>query len=129
MPRRSIEQGQRIRAARNAAASLLLETATGGLMANVLRCAVLAAALGITVLASPPLEAKVEGDTIVLGESISLTGKYSSNGINSKNGYDFAVARINELGGVKVGGNRYKLKIQYYDDESTPARAAQLAER
>lgn len=98
-------------------------------MANVLRCAVLAAALGITVLASPPLEAKVEGDTIVLGASISLTGKYSSNGINSKNGYDFAVARINELGGVKVGGNSYKLKIQYYDDESTPARAAQLAER
>jgi branched-chain amino acid transport system substrate-binding protein len=30
---------------------------------------------------------------------------------------------------VKVGGKTYKLKVVYYDDESTPARGAQLAER
>jgi len=73
--------------------------------------------------------AKVEGDTIVLGAAVSLTGKYSTNGEHTKNGYDLAVERINEMGGVKVGGKSYKLKIIYYDDESTPARAAQLAER
>lgn len=73
--------------------------------------------------------AKVEGDTIVLGAAVSLTGKYSTNGEHTKNGYDLAVKRINEMGGVKVGGKSYKLKIIYYDDESTPARAAQLAER
>ncbi|MGH8743529.1 MAG: amino acid ABC transporter substrate-binding protein, partial [Burkholderiales bacterium] len=39
------------------------------------------------------------------------------------------VKRINEMGGVKVGGKSYKLKVIYYDDESTPARGAQLAER
>jgi branched-chain amino acid transport system substrate-binding protein len=33
------------------------------------------------------------------------------------------------MGGVKVGSKSYKLKVQYYDDESTPARGAQLAER
>jgi branched-chain amino acid transport system substrate-binding protein len=33
------------------------------------------------------------------------------------------------MGGVKVGGKSYKLKVVYYDDESTPARGAQLAER
>jgi branched-chain amino acid transport system substrate-binding protein len=33
------------------------------------------------------------------------------------------------MGGVKVSGKSYKLKIVYYDDESTPARGAQLAER
>jgi branched-chain amino acid transport system substrate-binding protein len=77
----------------------------------------------------PEAMAKVEGDTIYLGAAISLTGKYSSNGVNSKNGYDFAVKRINDMGGVKVGGKTYKLGVMYYDDESTPARAAQLAER
>jgi branched-chain amino acid transport system substrate-binding protein len=75
------------------------------------------------------VQAKVEGDTIYLGAAISLTGKYSANGINTKNGYDFAVKTINEKGGVKVGGKSYKLKMVYYDDESTPARAAQLVER
>src|SRR5690348_6110344 len=76
-----------------------------------------------------PVHAKVEGDTIYLGAAVSLTGKYSANGINTRNGYDLAVKRINDLGGVKVGGKTYKLKVKYYDDESTPARAAQLVER
>src|SRR3989304_3800510 len=33
------------------------------------------------------------------------------------------------LGGVRVGGKYYKIKVIDYDDESTPARGAQLAER
>ncbi|MEQ8814490.1 MAG: amino acid ABC transporter substrate-binding protein [Thalassobaculum sp.] len=83
------------------------------------------AALGLAATA----EAKVEGDTIILGAAISLTGKYATNGIHAQNGYEFAVKKINDAGGVKVGGKSYKLKVQYYDDESTPARGAQLAER
>jgi len=78
---------------------------------------------------APKVEAKVEGDTIVLGAAVSLTGKYSTNGKNTQDGYELAVKRINENGGVKVGGKSYKLKVAYYDDESTPARAAQLVER
>jgi len=76
-----------------------------------------------------PAVAKVEGDTIILGSSISLTGKYATNGLHTQRGYDFAVKTINEAGGVKVGGKSYKLDVVYYDDESTPARGAQLAER
>ncbi|MDX1484217.1 MAG: amino acid ABC transporter substrate-binding protein [Alphaproteobacteria bacterium] len=74
-------------------------------------------------------EKETTTDTIVLGAAVSLTGKYSTNGKHTQNGYDLAVARINERGGVKIGGKSYKLKIIYYDDESTPARGAQLAER
>jgi len=85
------------------------------------------AAVGL-VLASPAV-AKVEGDTVVFGAAVSFTGKYSTNGMHTKRGYDLAVKRINEMGGVKVGNESYKLKIQYYDDESTPARAGQLADR
>jgi branched-chain amino acid transport system substrate-binding protein len=86
------------------------------------------AALAVGLVADPAA-AKVEGDTIVLGSAISFTGKYSTNGIHASNGYNLAVKRINEMGGVMVGGKAYKLKVVYYDDESTPARGAQLAER
>ncbi len=84
-------------------------------------------ALGLLVIGMT--EAKVEGDTIVLGAAISLTGRYSTNGIHVKNGYELAVKRINATGGVKVGGKSYKLEVVYYDDESTPVRSAQLTER
>ncbi len=89
-------------------------------------------AVGVTAIAfstANPAFAKVEGDTIILGSAISFTGKYSTNGIHAKNGYNIAVKRINEMGGVKVGGKSYKLQVVYYDDESTPARTAQLLER
>ena len=72
---------------------------------------------------------KVEGDTIILGAAVSLTGKYSTNGKHTQNGYNMAVERINSMGGVKVGGKSYKFDIIYYDDESNSGRAAQLAER
>ncbi|GAB4370718.1 MAG: amino acid ABC transporter substrate-binding protein [Kiloniellaceae bacterium] len=81
------------------------------------------------LIAAGAAQGKVEGDTIVLGSANSLTGKYSSNGIDTQNGYDFAIKRINEMGGVTVGGKQYKLAVKYYDDESTPARTAQLLER
>ncbi len=81
------------------------------------------------LLLSVPAAAKVEGDTIILGAAVSLTGKYSTNGKNTQDGYALAAKRINELGGVKVAGKSYQLKILYYDDESTSARGAQLAER
>jgi len=68
-------------------------------------------------------------DIIVLGAAVSLTGKYALNGTNTKNGYELAVREVNDNGGVKVGGRSYKLAVRYYDDESTPARGTELAER
>lgn len=91
------------------------------------RAAAIAAAIGLG--ASQAAHAKVEGDTIYLGAAISITGKYSTNGKNTLDGYQLAVKRINHMGGVKVGGKAYKLQVIYYDDESTSARGAQLVER
>ncbi len=87
-----------------------------------LRFAVAAAALSLSASA-------LAEDTIVLGSAISITGKYSQEGKNAKDGYDFAVKKINDKGGVKINGKPYKLEVKYYDDESTPARTAQLLER
>ena len=87
------------------------------------------AGVALAVSLATPAMAKIEGDTIILGSSISLTGKYATNGLHTQRGYDYAVDVINAAGGVKVGGKSYKLAVKYYDDESTPARGAQLAER
>jgi len=73
--------------------------------------------------------AAIAQDTITLGAAVSLTGKYSTNGAHTKNGYDLAIQKINEAGGVKVGDKTYMLEVKYYDDESTPARGTELAER
>lgn len=81
-----------------------------------------------SALAALPFVAAAQ-DTITLGAAISLTGKYSTNGHHARNGYNFAIQKINEAGGVKVGDKTYMLEVLYYDDESTPARGAQLAER
>jgi branched-chain amino acid transport system substrate-binding protein len=93
------------------------------------RALVIGAAIGVGTLAAAPVQAKVEGDKIILGSAISITGKYSQEGKNASDGYNLAVKMINDRGGVKVGGKTYKLEIKYYDDESTPARTAQLLER
>ncbi len=64
-----------------------------------------------------------------LGSAISLTGKYATNGIHAKNGYEFAIQKIDENGGVKIGDKCYNFKVTYYDDESKGDRGATLAER
>ena len=86
------------------------------------------AAVSTTLALGGNALAKVEGDTIILGSSISLTGKYATNGLHTQRGYDYAVKMINDNGGVTVNGKSYQLAVKYYDDESTPARGAQLAE-
>ncbi|HEY8277292.1 MAG TPA: amino acid ABC transporter substrate-binding protein [Methyloceanibacter sp.] len=68
-------------------------------------------------------------EVITLGAAVSMTGKYAQNGANTRNGYDLALKTINEKGGVTIEGKPYQLVIRYYDDESTPARGTELAER
>ena len=86
-------------------------------------------AAAVLIAAAIPARVSAQADTITLGAAISITGKYSTNGKNTLDGYELAVRRINEMGGVNVGGKTYKLAIKYYDDESTSARGAQLVER
>jgi branched-chain amino acid transport system substrate-binding protein len=89
----------------------------------------LAAVASVAVMGAASTVKAADCGEIVLGSAISFTGKYSTNGIHARNGYDLAVKKINEMGGVKIGDKCYNLKVKYYDDESTPARTAQLLER
>jgi branched-chain amino acid transport system substrate-binding protein len=70
-----------------------------------------------------------ECDEITVGSAISLTGKYATNGVHAKNGYEFAIQKIKDAGGVKVGDKCYNFNVIYYDDESKGDRAATLTER
>ncbi|MEM9626365.1 MAG: amino acid ABC transporter substrate-binding protein [Pseudomonadota bacterium] len=98
-------------------------------MSWTLHSSAIALAAAALAIAASPADGKVEGETIVLGAAISLTGKYSTDGVHAQNGYEIAIDKINEMGGVTVDGKSYQLDVIYYDDESTPARGAQLAER
>ena len=89
-----------------------------------------AAVLATAALACVPAPVAAQScEDLILGAALSATGIYAANGNNTKNGYEFAVKKINDAGGIKIDGKCYHLKIKYYDDESTPARAAQLVER
>jgi branched-chain amino acid transport system substrate-binding protein len=55
-----------------------------GLRGAAAVAAVTALALGLPTLAAAQ-------ETLTLGSAISLTGKYSSNGVDAQNGYDLAV--------------------------------------
>ncbi len=87
------------------------------------------AQLSLMMLGALAFSGTAAAENIVLGASISLTGKYSTAGSHTKNGYDLAIKKINDAGGVKVGDTNYMLELKIYDDESTPARATELAER
>ena len=92
--------------------------------------AIVACVVGLWLTAiTTTAHARVEGDTIVLGAVLSFSGQYQTNGHNTLNGYDLAVDRINAEGGVTVDGEKYKLRIIYYDDESNRIRASALAEQ
>ncbi len=84
---------------------------------------------GVAMLFSQASLAASDCGDIILGSAISLTGKYAANGVHAQNGYEYAISKIKEKGGVKVGGKCYNFKVIYYDDESKGDRGATLAER
>ena len=60
---------------------------------------------------------------------MAKSGKHGDNGRHARNGYRIAIKAVNELGGIKIGGKIYKLKLKYYDDESNPLLSAKYAKR
>ena len=90
---------------------------------------ILATAAAAAAMLAIGLPASSDDGTILLGAAVSESGTYSTNGMHTMNGYNLAVEAINARGGVKVGDTMYMLEIKYYDDESTPARGTELAER
>ena len=83
----------------------------------------------ILLTSSIKLSAKIVGNYIIFGSSISLTGKYSSEGELLKDNQKKFIENINQNEGIKISGKTYKLDIIYYDNESNDKRANQLTRR
>lgn len=64
-----------------------------------------------------------------VGAPLPLTGPLSPEGKKQVQGYDLWAEATNKAGGVKVGAQRYRVEIVYYDYQSNTPRAVQLAEK
>jgi branched-chain amino acid transport system substrate-binding protein len=68
------------------------------------------------------------GGTLKVGAALSLTGSLAKEGRLTKFGYQFCQEKVNQRGGIPVGGDKMKLAISYKDDKSQPDTAAQLVD-
>ncbi|MGH3666235.1 MAG: amino acid ABC transporter substrate-binding protein [Egibacteraceae bacterium] len=68
-------------------------------------------------------------EEIVVGSTLPLTGAESRAGGLFKEGYELAVAEVNDAGGVQVGDQQVPVRLELLDDTSTQGNTVNLAER
>ena len=87
--------------------------------------------ISLTHDCAPVFAAGQPPDSIKIGCTLALTGRFAANGIEVKDGYEIAVQHINEDGGIfiKEYGKKLPVKLIMYDDESDPSKAAARLEK
>ncbi|MBS7703657.1 ABC transporter substrate-binding protein [Chelatococcus asaccharovorans] len=94
------------------------------------RRAALAAVLAATLVpAALAQKASAQDKTVKIGAIFAQTGPNASIGSEALIGTQYAIKKINEAGGVKVGGETYKFELVNIDDESKAERAVAAAEK
>ena len=78
-----------------------------------------------------PAAAGADAEKVIyLGAAVSETGRFSREGKDTRQGYGVWLDWVNnEYGGIKVGGERYRVELVMYDDEGDPDTAARLVEK
>ncbi|MGH8801177.1 MAG: ABC transporter substrate-binding protein, partial [Casimicrobiaceae bacterium] len=76
------------------------------------------ASLAIAACTALALTGPAAAATITLGASVQMTGSLANTGRYYKDGYEFAVDRINKAGGVKVGNAHEQLAVKILDNQS-----------
>jgi branched-chain amino acid transport system substrate-binding protein len=74
-------------------------------------------------------QAQEKRDFFKIGVVTSLSGELAFGGTVTKRGYDMWEDAVNAAGGIDIAGKKYKVKLVYADDQSTPATAAVGGER
>jgi branched-chain amino acid transport system substrate-binding protein len=82
------------------------------------------ASMALAILAVSPAWAQT--NTITFGSAVQLTGKDANTGRYYRDGYQIAIDRINEKGGITVGGKKYTLKADILDNQSDTNLDVQL---
>ncbi len=78
----------------------------------------------------PPTPDTPEVRTLKIGAALSETGRYATVGLDVRQGYNLWRDYVNEeLGGINIGGDLYKVEIIYYDDESDADTSTRLTEQ
>jgi branched-chain amino acid transport system substrate-binding protein len=85
------------------------------------------AGVALAVLAGAPAWAQT--NTITFGSAVQLTGKDANTGRYYRDGYQLAIDKINEKGGITVGGKKYALKLDLLDNQSDTNLDVQLYTR
>jgi branched-chain amino acid transport system substrate-binding protein len=85
--------------------------------------------MGCLLVLSNDLLAQSSEKVIRVGASLPLTGPLSPEAQKLKQGHDLWAEVANKAGGVKVGNQRYRVEIVYYDYQSNTPRGVQLAEK
>jgi branched-chain amino acid transport system substrate-binding protein len=81
-------------------------------------------------LATPAIfrSARAADNQIVLGTSLPLSGPAAPTGITTQRTIDYALEQINAKG-VVVGGQKYTIVAQHYDNKYIPAEAVTVVEK
>ena len=79
-------------------------------------------------MSSAPEQPKTGAD-IVIGVPNAASGDYNVEGPLTRQGYDLWADWTNGQGGIEVQGVRHKVRLLYDDDQSSPQKSAQIAER
>ncbi len=69
------------------------------------------------------------GGEISLGFTLPLTGLFSKTGKRVLDSYKLWAKKVNSQGGILIGGDRYPVKLIFYDDRSNPALSARFYEK
>jgi len=65
-------------------------------------------------------------DRLTIGLSLSLTGQYAAMGRQAETAIRLFVADQNAAGGIEIGTRRFELGLECHDDQSNPARCAEI---
>ena len=87
------------------------------------------ALITVAILMVGYAQAQEKRDFFKIGVVTSLSGELAFGGTVTKRGYDMWEDAVNAAGGIDIAGKKYKVKLVYADDQSTPATAAVGGER
>jgi len=90
---------------------------------------VFAAAVFAAIVCGAPAASEAAEDVVRFGAPLPLTGPLAPEGIKQQQGYDLWAEQANKIGGILVGGKRYKVEIDYADYQSNTPRAVQTTEQ
>jgi len=85
-------------------------------------------ALGMMLFGAVTLQAAAQ-ETLKIGALVTLSGPGAAWGQAMKNAAELAADKVNTVGGLEVGGKKYRVEVVAYDDKYQAGEAVTVANR